>query len=72
MIPLSTREAVPGLLWTVLGPPAQERLRHTRKSSKKADKILKGLEQLCCEDRLRDLGILSLEEIRVEGDSVNV
>lgn len=72
MLPLSTHEDAPGVLWSVLGPPGLQRFRHSRKSPKKANKMLKGLEQLCCEERLKDLGIFSLKEIRAGGDSVNV
>lgn len=67
LLPLSTDEDAPGLLCSVLGPPAQERLRHIRKSPKKTIKMLKGLEQLCCEERLRELGMLSLEVVRLRG-----
>ncbi|GAB0202202.1 hypothetical protein GRJ2_002685800 [Grus japonensis] len=54
-------------LW---GPPAQERHGAVGASPEEATKLIRGLEHLSYEDRLRELGLFSLEKRRLWGDLV--
>jgi len=54
-------------LWS---PQAQEGHGPTGASPEEATKIIRGLEHLSCEDRLRELGLFSLQNRRLRGDLI--
>lgn len=63
---LCSSEPPPGALRSALGPPASEGHGTMGASPGEAMKMNKGLELLCCEDRLRELGLFTLGKRRLQ------
>lgn len=66
--PLCLHEVPYRALYPGLGPPVREQHRADGASPEEAMKMIRGLEQLSCDERLREMCLFSLTKRRHQGD----
>lgn len=65
---LPSRENPPAMLCPVLGPPTQEEHGPVGVRPEVAMKMIRGMDHLSSEDKLRELGLFHLEKRRLQGE----
>jgi len=71
IIPIGAGQASAGVLCPVLIPTIQKRYS-LKRVQRRATKMIKGLENLLCKERLRGLGLFSLKKTRLGGNLITV